>query len=291
MRILTLFLLVIAGSLLLAAALSPHLHTLLGGLTTKGPGGLINLTAKLLSIPLFLLLLRHLGMLSWAALGYALPKPRFRRELLLGWLAGVLILTLLSLTLLLLEVRLWRPPGELLARRLLQIVTDGLLAGLLVGLIEETFFRGAVYGALRRAHGAVTAALLSSLLYAAMHFIEPTSSATVGEGGMFGGIPLLWDALDGITAPQNLGALIALFMVGLLLSVIRERTGNIAYVIGMHAGWVCVITTTRKFSYLSPDSELGWMVGSYDGITGHLATLWLGFLIAGYLLLWRRRAT
>jgi hypothetical protein len=81
MRILLLFLLLIGGSLLLAALFSLPLHGWVGG---SGPGGLVNVTAKLLSVPLLLLLLWRLGTLDRAGmvkLKYALSDVQMIPDL------------------------------------------------------------------------------------------------------------------------------------------------------------------------------------------------------------------
>ena len=53
-----------------------------------------------------------------------------------------------------------------------QIVT-ALIAGLIIALIEETLFRGAMLSAIKK-HGSVLLAIVTtSLIYASVHFIEP----------------------------------------------------------------------------------------------------------------------
>jgi hypothetical protein len=69
-----------------------------------------------------------------------------------------------------------------------------------------------------------------------------------------------------------------LFAVGMFLSLVRERNGNIALALGLHAGWVMVIKVGQYLTALHPDAPLAQLVGSYDGIIGWLAAAWISLL-------------
>jgi membrane protease YdiL (CAAX protease family) len=288
MRILGLFLLLLAASLLLSALANYPLHLVLEGITDTEPHKLINNTAKLLAIPGFLLLMKWLGMLSKSSLGYGLPRPPFLREMMKGWLAGTAILLALSTALLLLGARTFKPIPEEFWTLLLKTGLAGLIGGILVGFIEETFFRGGMYGAMRRNNRVITAALLTSLFYAAMHFIKQQPLAAAEPYVWYSGLQILSTAFIQLAEWTTFDSFLALFVVGLFLALLRERSGNIAYCIGMHAGWIFVIRLMRKFTRVDHSSEFSGLVGHYDGITGYLAVVWLGLLILLYYRYWRR---
>ena len=48
------------------------------------------------------------------------------------------------------------------------------IGALIVGLFEETIFRGGIFGSLRRCSGYWSAAIVSSLFFAAVHFARPS---------------------------------------------------------------------------------------------------------------------
>lgn len=217
------------------------------------------------------------------ALGYAVPRPRFLNALWQGWLLGAALLSVLTLTLLLLEIRL--PAGAADGRLfgLIEMSIRALIGGLLIGLLEETFFRGALYSAVRRSGSAGPAILWSSVLFTLVHFMKPHA---LPEGAAFDWLgtwqlsvrvftdAFQWGHLDSMTA---------LFLVGVLLGLVRERSGHIGWCIGLHAGWVFVIQMTRRLTdvHPSPDAPLVWLVGDYDGVIGWLAAGWIGLLALG----------
>jgi hypothetical protein len=82
----------------------------------------------------------------------------------------------------------------------------------------------------------------------------------------------------------------ALFLVGILLATVRERSGHIGWCVGLHAGSIFTIQVTRHLTDARPSSPHAWLVGDYDGILGWLASAWIGLLVLGLLLPARTRA-
>jgi len=264
-------------ALCLAAGLLPLLHA---GLSTFGEvraDRLFYRSAMLFALLGLAPLLRWLALRDRAAWGYGLPRAQFLRRLGQGWLAGVAILTGLLALEWLAGIR--TPLDPLPGSKLAQVLLTGLVGGLLVGLIEETFFRGVMHGALRRRLSFAATTALSAGLYASLHFTRPprlTADAPVHwDTG--------WQLLAGMGAAfqQPLALLdswVALFAVGAFLSLVRERNGNIALAVGLHAGWVVVIKTGKYLTGLHPDAPLAFLVGSYDGVIGWLAAAWIALL-------------
>ncbi len=192
-----------------------------------------------------------------------------------------MILAILSAVLISLGVRTLDPIHDDFLFVLIKTLISGLIGGLLIGLIEETFFRGAMYQAIRRNGSAFSAIIFSSLLYAAVHFIDPVR--LTGSVDWLSGLQILGGAFWKFGYWATFDSFIALFAVGIFLGVVRARTGNIAYCIGLHAGWVLIIKCTKKFTS-TPGSEWDFLVGNYDGITGYLAASWLLLLMLLYWL-------
>ena len=221
--------------------------------------------------------LKRLQLADRRSLGYGIQGHAFRRAVALGWFEGVAILLMLALALVALEIRLPDADLELwpyLAKKALQ----ALIGGLLIGVLEETFFRGALYTEIRRRDGVASAVVWTALLYMLVHFMKPS--------GLPEGVPFDWagawqmfgSVFIDVFQWKHLSSMAALFMVGVFLALVRERTGHIAWGIGLHAGWVFVIQVTRRMTDGNPEAPTAFLVGSYDGIIGWLAAVWIGLL-------------
>jgi len=258
-------------ALFLSALANFPLYMLFQDSMSSGPNKLINTTAKIIAIPGFILIIRHFMISSKVGLGYNLPRPEFMRELFHGWLSGFGILVAVSVALMLFGVRIAKPPVDELAFLLFKTTVVALIGGLLIGFIEETFFRGGLFGAIRKHHGFVVTLLLSSLFYASLHFIKPLAPS-VGEPYVwYSGLQILSGAFAQLAEWQTFDSFLALFGLGAFFAVVRERTGNLAYCIGLHAGFVFVIKVVRKFTMVDEESTFSFFVGNYDGMIGYLS--------------------
>lgn len=290
MRALGLFVIFIATFLLIGALLTYPLHSLLGGLSDVPPHKLPSRIGKLLAIPGFFLFIQWLGLYSRQALGYALPRPLFLRQVAVGWPAGIAILMVLTGALMGLDIRLLKPLSDTFWTDLFGTLLKATIAGLLVGVIEETFFRGALFAAIRRHGSAWSAIVWSSLFYAAMHFIDPVPLPAGEPIGWLSGLESLSGAFWQFGQWATFDSFLALFAVGVFLALVREHTGNIAYCIGLHAGWVLIIKLTKEFTYRNGTADWAILTGSYDGVIGYLAAAWIAALALGYYGFFMRRS-
>ncbi len=281
MRTTAIFFLYLVVCLALAAALSvPLMQT---GWLDYPPERVLGRLAQVLALLGVWPFLKAMGLADRRALGYGVSRSRFLAGLILGWVLGVLILLALALALFELQIRV-PDPGSLSWSFVAQKVLQALIGGLLIGVLEETFFRGALFGAIRRRDGVLPALVWSALLYAVLHVMKP-GALPPGTSFDVSGVQAMVAAvfLD-VFQWRNLDTLAALFAVGMFLGLVRERTGHIGWCIGLHAGWVLVIQATRAVTDGNPDSPLAFLVGDYDGTIGWLAMVWIGFLGWGY---WR----
>ncbi|MFD2113274.1 CPBP family intramembrane glutamic endopeptidase [Thiorhodococcus fuscus] len=224
-------------------------------------------------------LLAFLRLDDRAALGYRPTGAFMLRRIGLGWLVGLAILGALVAVLMTLEIRVL-DPGLVIWPGLVEKGIQALIGGLLIGVLEETFFRGALYTAIRGRDGVRSAVLWSSALYAVLHFMKPGALPDGMAFDWFGALWMFVHAFADLFQWKNLDSLVALFAVGVFLSLVRERSGHIGWCIGMHAGWVFAIQMTRRVSDGNPASDLGFLVGDYDGTIGWLAAAWIGSLAA-----------
>jgi uncharacterized protein len=266
MRAFVLVFALLAGALLTAAILAYPAWLLVGLIAQQPIHRVLHRIAMLIALVGLIYLWRRYGSADKPSLGYALPRREFSRQLLIGLGLGAAVITPLMVMLFVLDVRVAR---GLEMGALIKLLLAGLASGLLVALIEETFFRGALFTAVRRESGAVLAVVLPSLLYASVHFLGGRLRIPAEQIEWSSGFAVLSEMFVKYKDPAALmDSFLALFFVGVLLALARLRTGAIAVCIGMHAAWVCAIAVVRGSSRVNPDAAASWLVGSYDGIIG-----------------------
>ena len=231
----------------------------------------------------FVFVARRLKVADKASLGYGVPRREFLRAMGGGLLLGAVTMLPVLATMVLLDMRELKPGFAPTAGHWAKLAVTGLMTGLVVAFIEETFLRGAMMTAIAREAGFVWAVVLTSLVYAATHFVGrykvPADQVDWGSGldmlaGTFASFGHFGDILD---------AFLCLAGVGVLLGLVRARTGNIAASIGLHAGWVAVISMVRETSERNPTGPATWLLSDYDGFIGWMVLAWivvLGFVLA-----------
>ncbi|MEJ0037402.1 MAG: CPBP family intramembrane glutamic endopeptidase [Gammaproteobacteria bacterium] len=217
---------------------------------------------------------RHLGVANKQSFGYGLPWRRFIPAMLKALAIGVATMAPIAVVMGLMGLRVWKngvtPDFALFAGTALQ----GLGTGLAVALIEETFLRGAMFTAVSRESGIKAAIFLTSLLYAAAHFLARTKIPP-DQVHWYSGVDLLLGTLRMFGEPLRYAdAFLCLFGVGVLLASVRAVTGNIASCMGLHAGWVWVITFMREGSEPNDAHPLRFLVSEFDGVVGWLVLAW-----------------
>lgn len=222
----------------------------------------------------FILVARRLALADRRSLGFGLPRARFLRELAVGLALGVATMLPVALVMVGLDLRVLREGVTIDAALLAQLAVSGLATGLVVGLIEETFLRGAMHTAIERESGVTTAIALTALLYSAVHFVG-RYRIPVEELGPDSGLRHIAGTLAAFADPMGiLDAFLALAAVGVLLGMVRALTGNIAACIGLHAGWVWVIAFLRETSVPDETSPLRFLLSRFDGVVGWMVLGW-----------------
>jgi uncharacterized protein len=242
--------------------------------------------AMLLLVAELVWLCRHLNLRTKPDFGYGLPWRRFLSQSLLWGIIGMATASVGAAFLLLTHLRVIDPmfiPSPMSYARILLI---GVGSGISVALLEETVIRGAMHTAIERESGPWTAALLTAPLFAVLHFFAKVRipAAEVGWGSGF-------DLLTRSFAPLSHPALVAdsflsWLVVGLILSLTRVLTGNIAVAIGLHAGWVVVLRMLQESTVGGSSPTYSAWVGRFDGLLGYWLLPW-GMIIAAGLWLTR----
>jgi len=215
----------------------------------------------------------------------------FFKGLFLGAGIGVASMALIVLVLLVFDIRVARPGVVLSPAAVTVLVLQSAFAGLMVGLIEETWFRGALQSSVSLVGNSAFAIVFLSFLYGAIHFVSSDIRIPADEVGWLSGTAVLFTSLHGFRDPAFFDSLFALVAGGILLGLIRLRTGRIAECIGIHAGWVMVVKILRQTTYPNSDASWSFMIGDYDGVIGILAGLWFSSLAIAYYVRYGRRAS
>jgi membrane protease YdiL (CAAX protease family) len=269
------FLLALPIAMLLAALVSPWVQKLLAPLAVIPLHRIFSRLTLLAAFGWIIWVMLRFGLARRDVLGYGLPPGPFVRQVLTGLAAGLVLMAVAVVPLFALGLRDWNLARLAAAGGPLIVALKGLGSGLLVALIEETFFRGAMQGALDRTGAKRLALFAVPALYAAVHFLGRAESVPYDEATAFSGFTALSGFFSGYAQPLRiLDAFIALYCVGLLLALVRQRWGNLAACIGLHAGFVAVIAVFRKISVPTESSLWSFLVGDYDGLLG----LWIAVL-------------
>lgn len=275
-------------SLIAAAALAYPAWWLVGLAFDQPIHRVMHRIAMLVAFIGLIWMFRHWRVANKDALGYSLPRREFFKQLLIGLVCGFAIMLPLMLTLFGLDIRNLKPDFDWSFVALVAAVASGLLSGLVIALIEETFFRGALFSAVRRESGVALAIVLPSLLYASVHFLGGRLRLPRDQIEWSTGFDVLAKLLERYAMPFDLvDSFVALFAVGVLLSLVRLRTNAIAACMGLHAAWVCTISFVRDVSLVDEAAPVSWLVGSYDGIIGWGAVGWIALMAIAYSIIAR----
>jgi membrane protease YdiL (CAAX protease family) len=230
----------------------------------------------------FIFVARRLKSGDRQSMGFDLPWKKFVTEVSKAVLYGALLMMPAVFTMLAFD--LLKPAAKAPHGGWAHVIVGGLLTGVTVSLIEETFLRGAMLTAIKRESGARVAILLTALVYAMTHFLGRYRVAPANVTAA-SGIDMLTHTFAVFAQPLHIvDTFLCLLAVGVLLGMVRVRTGNIAATIGLHAGWVAVIYVVRAATDRNPDVPGAWMLGEFDGFIGWLVLAWT--LVLGITLCW-----
>lgn len=286
MRAFALFVALLAGSLLVAAAFTYPAWWLVSLVSIEPVHRVMHRIAMLVAIVGLVVLTRRLGLSNKEAMGYGMPRRQFLTQLGIGWLCGLALMLPLTGLLLGLDIRELKPGFD---GHWLSLIAGGIVTGLTVAFIEETFFRGVLFTAISRTSGAAAAVIAPSLLYASLHFLGGKLRVPADQVSWVHGFEVLSKLFERYVQPLTFAdSFVALAMLGVLLATVRLRTGAIAACIGLHAAGVAFIAVLREATLVNPNAEYVELVGSYDGVIGWAALLWFTVIVGVFVLFTRR---
>lgn len=156
------------------------------------------------------------------------------------------------------------------AHKIVAVIFGAAATAALVGTLEEILFRGGIFGGLRRVLYWPFALLISSMIYALVHFLQRVE--LIGPVAWNSGLILLPQKLDGFADFHALvPGFFSLTLAGVLLGLAFQRTGNLYFSIGLHAGWIFMLKIYSQLTVQTPDAGI-WLWGS-----GKMTDGWLAF--------------
>ena len=164
------------------------------------------------------------------------------------------------------------------AHKMISTVFSAAGTAIAVAVMEEILFRGGIFGGLRRVLYWPFALVASSAIYALVHFLQRADLA--GVVGWNSGLVLLPHVLGGFTDFHAfVPGFFTLTVAGALLGLAYQRTGNLYFSIGLHAGWIFVLKIFGALAIQTPGAGT-WFWGTAKMFDGWLAFLVLALALA-----------
>jgi uncharacterized protein len=176
-------------------------------------------------------LLRSCRMLHWRALGLNAGR-RSLAGVAFGFLLGFGSLACVALLAISLGGRSFNAVHS--SGQIMGHVFSAALTAIIVSILEELLFRGALFGILRKALSWPMALVLSSAVYALAHFMQKTDSS--GPVDWLSGLALLPKMFQ--SGPPFIPAVFTLFVAGAILALAYQRTSTLFFSMGLHSGWI-----------------------------------------------------
>lgn len=196
--------------------------------------------------------------LSFATLGLTFD-PNLLKSLFIGLIVGIISLTIIFAFESILKLVSWHWGNK---QELFAALLPILLLSLLISVVEEAIFRGYAFSTLLSEYSLLTAASISSLIFALLH--------------------LIWERKE--TLPQIPG----LWLMGMILTAARLVDGDrLGLAIGLHTAWIWGLTCIDSAQLLTYRKNDSWLTGLHQqplagiaGISCLILTgivLWLGY--------------
>ncbi len=227
--------------------------------------------------------------LSLQQLGISPHKAHVR--LFHGMIAGLAIMAVIESNLLILGIHEPDREQSFMLNSLSLLLLNGLIVGLLVSVIEEVIFRGALFGGLSRQTNKIAALFMVSLVYAAAHYLKFRELPADTVVSWFTGVSILPQALFQFADPTRYDAMLTLFLLGLLLGLVRILTDSLLPCIGIHAGVIAGEKIIQYAADFTPHNPHAHLVNRYDQFMGDLASVWLLVFCLLCYLYYRRQSS
>ncbi len=179
---------------------------------------------------------KGLGLRNPLKVGFEPSWNRFK-EFILGMGVAWVYLGLLTVTYIWFEF--WAIRNTIDPNYVAKKYWQGFYQGMLVALLEEYIFRGLIFFSLAARWGWIRAAVLCSLIFSSLHFLEGRGMETLDPQSWWAGFLICGKLLTNMAKEFTLFPdAVGLFLVGMILCYAAQKTGNLWYAVGLHGGWV-----------------------------------------------------
>jgi len=275
------FIIVFAGILLLSAVLAPWIHDFLPYSFARIFNRIVMIGA-LLAVVIFVRFRKE--MFVRFGIDWRKDSPRLFAT---GFLTVLIVLALFTITQLLMgnaHVSL----RDFSWQKWVYKLASCLGGGLLIGIMEEFFFRGFIFTSLRDKvlRGSIPLAMVAtSLFYASVHFVSIRKPVISADPGFMDSLKMIAAPVQSFADWQAVWpAAIGLFLFGMVLNYCAVRTRSLYASIGLHAGAVFFVRTIGLFISFLEKNVFFWSTKKvYDGVLGWAFLLLVGFLMSKLL--------
>ncbi|HNV85377.1 MAG TPA: CPBP family intramembrane metalloprotease [Candidatus Omnitrophota bacterium] len=259
------FFLVFSGILAASAFLAPWIYQLTGFKFER----ILSRLVMIFSLFAILCLMRwdFKGLLRY---GLTWDPERSASFLTRGFVIGVVTLGLLTAAAVFLGGREWLPRWKGIGVVISKTLQYG-FAAFLIGVLEETFFRGFLYGRLKERWNLFWSLAGTNSFYSLLHFFKGGNYGVPPNPDFTDSFKSMFHLLDPFWNPAQLvPAFLGLLLFGLILSYCYLKTRSLYFSIGLHAGCVFFLKVDGWFVGSVPNTSL-LIFGSknlYDGLLG-----------------------
>ena len=265
--------------IILGALLAPQVYNLLAWLGQHADLGphltnpkfkrVLSRCVLVFALLLFYPAIRMSGLTSAAALGW--PRDPKRWSTIARWYAvGAVSMLLIYLGCDLAGAFSFQPRSTA-ALHILGAWVGLFIGSVFIGIFEETFFRGYVFGVFRPRLNFWVAAVAASAIFAIVHLARPAAPEGLDPTNWLAGIRMLPHITDGVEARYLAPSMTNLFLMGMLFCILYVRAGSIYPAIGLHGGWVWAMGVGTYLFNRSGDRMGAWL-----GPSETIAMTWLG---------------
>lgn len=224
----------LAAALIVAAAVAPLVAVAVAALGFRFP--FPRIFDRVVMVTLFAamaLVWQRLNLLELLRRGFANPRVNARRALR-GFGIGLAIVAVFFLIALAIGAI-----GHARVRHSEHLIPKYLLSAIVIGLLEEGFFRAVLFGGMRDEFGRAGALVASSLVYAMAHLVRAPAHFYVTTLAPDAGFRTLAMSFAQFSHPSAaVPTLIGLFLLGIVLAEAYLMTGTVYFSAGLHAGFV-----------------------------------------------------
>ena len=275
------FIAVFAGILLFSALLAPFLHHFLPYSFARIFNRVVMVSA-LLALGIFVRFRKEMFVrfgIDW--------RKDSQRLFWTGFLTAAIVLALFTITQLL-AGNAYVSFRDLSWHKWVSKLVGCVFGGLLIGLMEEFFFRGFIFTTLRDKlfRGSVPFAMVvTSFFYASVHFVSIRKPVISAHPGFMDSLKMIAAPIQSFSDWQTVWpAAIGLFLFGMILNYCAVRTKSLYASIGLHAGAVFFVRIIGLFIAFLEKNVLFWSTKKvYDGALGWIFLALIGWILSKLL--------